>query len=47
LLTEAEQHQLLVEWNNTEAEYPFDRCIHQLFEDQVERTPRDIFAVNL
>ncbi|WP_087913539.1 non-ribosomal peptide synthetase [Paenibacillus donghaensis] len=26
-------------WNTTEAAYPHDRCIHQLFEEQVERTP--------
>ncbi|MEH2238042.1 condensation domain-containing protein, partial [Nostoc sp.] len=35
LLTEAERHQLLVEWNQTESEYPKDKCIHQLFEKQV------------
>ena len=39
LLTEAERHQLLVEWNATQADYPMDRSIHQLFEAQVERTP--------
>ncbi|HHP7244172.1 MAG TPA: condensation domain-containing protein, partial [Elainellaceae cyanobacterium] len=39
LLSEAEQHQQLVVWNNTQAEYPKDLCIHQLFEAQVERTP--------
>lgn len=39
LLTEAERHQLLVEWNNTQADYPRDRCVHQLFETQVDRTP--------
>ena len=39
LLTEAERHQLLVEWNNTATDYPKDQCIHQLFEAQVERTP--------
>ena len=39
LLTEAERHQLLVEWNDTAVEYPRDRCIHQLFEAQVERSP--------
>jgi amino acid adenylation domain-containing protein len=38
LLTEAEQHQLLVEWNDTAVEYP-DKCVHQLFEEQVGRTP--------
>jgi amino acid adenylation domain-containing protein len=39
LLKEAEQHQLLVEWNCTKTEYPSDQCIHHLFEAQVERTP--------
>ena len=39
LLSEAEQHQQLVVWNDTQAEYPKDFCIHQLFEAQVERTP--------
>jgi len=38
LLTDAERHQLLVEWNDTETEYPQDKCIHELFEAQVERT---------
>ena len=39
LLTAAEQHQILVEWNNTQIDYPNNTCIHQLFEAQVERTP--------
>lgn len=39
LLSESEHHQLLVEWNNTVADYPKHKCIHQLFEAQVERTP--------
>ncbi|KAB8320294.1 non-ribosomal peptide synthetase [Tolypothrix campylonemoides VB511288] len=38
-LSEAERHQLLVEWNNTRVDYPQDRCIHQLFEAQVEQNP--------
>ncbi|AFZ28072.1 amino acid adenylation enzyme/thioester reductase family protein [Cylindrospermum stagnale PCC 7417] len=45
LLTEAEKHQLLIEWNQTEADYPQDKCIHQLFEEQVERTPDAIAVV--
>jgi amino acid adenylation domain-containing protein len=45
LLTETEQHQLLVEWNNTKTEYPQDKCIHQLFEEQVERTPDGVAIV--
>jgi amino acid adenylation domain-containing protein len=39
LLTEAERHMLLVEWNNTSTDYPGDKCVHELFEEQVERTP--------
>ncbi|MBW4649611.1 MAG: amino acid adenylation domain-containing protein [Kastovskya adunca ATA6-11-RM4] len=45
LLTASERHQLLVAWNDTEAEYPADLCIHQLFEAQVERTPDAIALV--
>jgi len=44
LLTQSERHQLLVEWNNTDAEYPGNKCSHQLVEEQVERTP-DAVAV--
>lgn len=40
LLTAAERHQLLVEWNNTQVDYPKDKCIHQIFEQQVEKTPK-------
>ena len=45
LLTPSEHHQLLVEWNNTQGEYPQDKCIHQLFEEQVERTPDAVAVV--
>jgi amino acid adenylation domain-containing protein len=45
LLTDAEQHQMLVEWNDTTTDYPRDRCIHELFEEQVERTPDAIAVV--
>ena len=44
LLTDSERHQLLVEWNDTKRDYPADKCVHQLFEQQVERTP-DALAV--
>jgi amino acid adenylation domain-containing protein len=39
LLTSAERHQLLLEWNDTRSGYPANSCIHQLFEEQAERTP--------
>ena len=42
ILTEAERHRILVEWNDTAADYPKDKCIHRLFEQQVERTPETI-----
>ncbi|WP_138506146.1 non-ribosomal peptide synthetase, partial [Nostoc sp. PA-18-2419] len=45
LLTEVEQHQLLVEWNDTEVDYPQDLCIHQLFDEQVARTPDAVAVV--
>jgi amino acid adenylation domain-containing protein len=45
LLTAAERHQLLVAWNNTQAAYPQDVCIHQLFEAQVERCPDAVAVV--
>jgi amino acid adenylation domain-containing protein len=42
VLTAVELHQLLLEWNDTAAEYPKDKCIHELFEEQVEKTPDSI-----
>ncbi|EFH85738.1 non-ribosomal peptide synthetase [Ktedonobacter racemifer] len=39
MLSEAEQRQLLLDWNNTHATYPHEGTIQRLFEEQVERTP--------
>lgn len=39
LLTEAERHQILEEWNATAVDYPLDTCIHELVEAQARRTP--------
>ena len=44
LLGEAERALVLEAWNRTDAEYPADRCIHELFEAQAARTP-DAVAV--
>ncbi|WP_150048085.1 non-ribosomal peptide synthetase [Methylomonas rhizoryzae] len=38
-LTSAERRQILHDWNATEVAYSQERCIHQLFEAQVEKTP--------
>jgi amino acid adenylation domain-containing protein len=39
VIPEAEQEWLLHEWNETKTEFPGDKCIHQLFEEQVDKTP--------
>lgn len=44
LLTASQKHQLLVEWNQTETDYP-QKSIHQLFEEQVARTPDAVALV--
>ncbi len=45
VLTEAERHQLLYEWNDTKVEFPGGECIHELFERQAERSPDAIAVV--
>src|SRR5262249_25080031 len=42
VLPEAERRQLVEEWNRTEAEYSKEKRIHDLFEEQVERSPEAI-----
>ncbi|HEX3095097.1 MAG TPA: amino acid adenylation domain-containing protein [Candidatus Angelobacter sp.] len=37
LLSEGERHQLLYEWNRTDAAYP-QKCVYELFEEQVRRS---------
>jgi len=44
LLGEPERQQLLVDWNQTQEDYPRDLCIHDLIQEQVKRTP-DAIAV--
>ncbi|MBN2862731.1 MAG: amino acid adenylation domain-containing protein, partial [Bacteroidales bacterium] len=39
ILTQEEREQILVNFNNTKANFPFDHTIHGLFEKQVEATP--------
>ena len=45
LLTVAERQQLPVGWTRAEAAYPGDRCLHQRFAAQVERTPNAVAVV--
>jgi len=44
-LSAQERYHLLVECNNTQADYPQDLCIHQLFEMQAARTPDAVALV--
>ncbi|MFN8596435.1 MAG: amino acid adenylation domain-containing protein [Anaerolineae bacterium] len=44
MLTDTAQQQLLVEWNQTAADFPHDRCIHDLVEAQATLRP-DALAV--
>ncbi|HEV2644553.1 MAG TPA: condensation domain-containing protein, partial [Candidatus Elarobacter sp.] len=44
LLSPAERHQVVVEWNAADKSYPARRCLHELFEEQVAKTP-DAVAV--
>jgi non-ribosomal peptide synthetase component F len=45
ILTGAERQQLLVEFNDTKTDYPKNKCFHQLFEEQVRRTPDNVAVV--
>jgi aspartate racemase len=42
LVDAAELHRILVEWNATATDYPRERSIHGLFEDQVAASPEAI-----
>ena len=46
MMSDAERAQLLEGWNETEREYPKDRCLHELFEDQVAKTPDAVAVVH-
>ncbi|MFC4545042.1 AMP-binding protein, partial [Paenactinomyces guangxiensis] len=45
LVTETEKQQLLVEFNDTEADYPREKTLHELFEEQVRKTPDHMVVV--
>jgi amino acid adenylation domain-containing protein len=38
-LSAGERNRMLVEWNRTEADYPREKCIFELIEEQARRTP--------
>lgn len=45
IIDRKERHQLLVEFNNTQTNYPQDKCFHQLFDEQVNKTPDQIAVI--
>jgi len=45
MLTKEEKQQLLVEFNNTKADYPKHKTIHELFEEQAQSTPNAVAVV--
>ncbi len=45
MLSETERHKILTQWNDTKTDYPKDKCIHQLFEEQAAKTPDAVAVV--
>jgi amino acid adenylation domain-containing protein len=45
VLTAAERQQVLYEWNDTTVEFSKNSCIHELFEEQVGKTPEAVALV--
>lgn len=39
MLSSSERQRIVIDWNNTYADFPREMCIHELIEEQVERTP--------
>ncbi|WP_346762728.1 non-ribosomal peptide synthetase [Agaribacillus aureus] len=42
ILTDKEHEEMVFHWNETSKPYPKDKCFHQLFEEQVKKTPNAI-----
>ena len=45
MCSDRQRQRLLIEFNDTHTDYPKDKCIHSLFEEQVERTPEAVAVV--
>jgi amino acid adenylation domain-containing protein len=41
-LSVAERHRVLVDWNRTSADYPRDKCIHEVIAAQARRSPEKV-----
>ena len=45
IISNTEKNKILYEFNDTKMEYPKDKTITELFEEQVEKTPNDVAVV--
>jgi amino acid adenylation domain-containing protein len=45
IIGEEEKRRLLFDFNRTEVEYPADKTVHELFAEQVERTPDGVSVI--
>ncbi|MCJ7623457.1 MAG: amino acid adenylation domain-containing protein, partial [Anaerolineaceae bacterium] len=46
ILDDAERQQILVDWNATQADFSHNKCVHELFEAQADRTPDSTAVVD-
>jgi len=45
LMSAEELRQVLEGWNDTKREYPSEKCVHELFEEQAEKTPEAVAVI--
>ena len=45
VLSDFDYKKIIYDWNQTERPYPTNKMIHQLFEEQVEKTPNNIALI--
>ena len=45
VLPEAERRRVVYEWNDTAVDYPADKCVHELFEEQALKSPEAVAVV--
>ena len=45
LLDATERHRVLYDWNDDRSRVSADKCVHELFEEQVARTPNAVAVV--
>ncbi len=46
VLPGAERQQVLFQWNDTGIDFPSNKCIHELFEEQVRASPNAVAIVH-